>query len=165
MLYRFHFIILVKTTKVWYNNKEKVKKMNENKKNKKTILVTVSILIILFLALSIVSLKLINDNNKLKEGKIDIVISQMQGETIVEVYRAAFSNDLNYQHIYESNINPGKANTVIIKNGECYIIDSTCPNHTCEDYRLTNKKGIFNSSSTITCLPNGLYISIETSKE
>lgn len=139
--------------------------MSENKKNKATIVVTISILLIIFIALTIFSIKLINDNNKLKEGKIDIVISQMQGENIVEVYRAVFSDDLDYQHIYESNINPGKSNTIIIKNGECYIIDSTCPNHTCEDYRITNKKGIFNSSSTITCLPNGLYISLETSKE
>lgn len=137
----------------------------DKQKNNKIIIITASILVLVFVVTILISAIFIKKNNDLKKEPIDIVISQMQDEEIIEVYRARFTNELEYNHTFESFINSGKGNTVIIKNGECFIVDSTCPTHTCEDYRLTNKKGIFNSSSTITCLPNGLYISLEAAKE
>lgn len=137
----------------------------DKQKNNKTIIITTSILLTIFIVTIIISLIFIKKNNDLKNEPIDIVISQKKGEEIVEVYRARFTDELEYMHTFESFINAGESNTVIIKNGECQIVNSTCPTHTCEDYRITNKKGIFNSSSTITCLPNGLYISLEAAKE
>lgn len=134
-------------------------------KKKNVIIITVALLLLIFVSSIIVSIVMIKKNNSLKDSKLDIVISQQDGDKIVEVYRERFTDELIYTYTYKSKINVGKENTVIIKNGECYIVDSTCPTHSCEEYRITNKKGIFNSSTTITCLPNGLYISIEKAEE
>ncbi len=137
----------------------------DKQKSNKTIIITTTILVIVFILAIIISIIFIKKNNDLKNDPVDIVISQKQGNDIIEVYRELFTNELEYMHTFESFISPGKSNKVIIKNGECWIVNSTCPTHTCEDYRITNKKGIFNPSSTITCLPNGLYISLEAAKE
>lgn len=134
-------------------------------KKKNVIIITTIIIGVLFILSFVVSTVLIKKNNALKDGDLYIVISQQDGENILEVYRERFTDDLEYIYTYKSKINNGKENTVVIKNGECYIINSTCPTHSCEEYRITNKKGIFNSSTTITCLPNGLYISIEKIEE
>lgn len=134
-------------------------------KNKKTIFIVLGCLIIIFIVSIILSILIIKKNNKLKEKSIDIVISQKIDGEIKEVYRAEFTNELEYIYYYESYINEGKGNKVIIKNGECYITESTCPTHSCESYLITNQKGILNPATTIICLPNGLYISLEQKEE
>lgn len=130
-------------------------------KNKKTIIVISTIIFIIFIISIIISIKIINKNNQIKENNLVIVISQKIDDEIKEVYREKLTDKLEYIYYYESYINKGKGNKVIIKNGKCYITESSCPTHSCENYLITNEKDFLNPSTTITCLPNGLYISLE----
>lgn len=132
-----------------------------NLKNKKIIIITSVILLFIFILSIIISIRIINKNNKIKENNVIIVISQKIDNEIKEVYREKFTDELKYIYYYESYINKGKGNKVIIENGKCYITESSCPTHSCENYLLTNEKDFLNPSTTITCLPNGLYISLE----
>ena len=50
-------------------------------------------------------------------------------------------------------------NTVVIENGEVYILDADCPNKKCE------KEKINKASQSILCLPNRLSVIIEGKKQ
>lgn len=50
-------------------------------------------------------------------------------------------------------------NTVVIKNGEVYIMNADCPGKLCE------KEKISKSAQSIVCLPNRLSVIIEGEKE
>ena len=50
----------------------------------------------------------------------------------------------------------GGTNTLVIEGGEAYLIDSDCPDHTCERTGKIRYVG-----QTIVCLPNRLSITVE----
>lgn len=132
---------------------------------KKAIYLSIISVAVVFIILLVFSIFKIIENNRLKEGSIDIVISQKleNNETNV-LFRDKFTDDLELELIVYSKISNGNSNTVIIKDGVCKVINTTCPTHTCEGYQITNKSSIFDSGTTISCLPNGLFITIESSK-
>lgn len=47
------------------------------------------------------------------------------------------------------------SNTVVIKNGEAFVKDATCPDKICEGHRPISRVG-----ETIVCLPNKLTLRI-----
>ena len=47
-------------------------------------------------------------------------------------------------------------NTLVIENGEAYLIDSDCPDHTCERTGKIRYVG-----QTIVCLPNRLSVTVK----
>ena len=50
----------------------------------------------------------------------------------------------------------GGTNTLVIENGEAYMINSSCPDHTCENTGRVRYVG-----QTIICLPNRLSVTIK----
>lgn len=52
-----------------------------------------------------------------------------------------------------------KGNTLIIKNGEAYIIDATCPDKICE------RKKIRYNGESLVCLPNKTVVSISSAEQ
>ena len=50
----------------------------------------------------------------------------------------------------------GGTNTLVIEDGEAYLIDSDCPDHTCERTGKIRYVG-----QTIVCLPNRLSVTVE----
>ena len=50
----------------------------------------------------------------------------------------------------------GGTNTLVIENGEAYLIDSDCPDHTCERTGKIRYVG-----QTIVCLPNRLSVTVK----
>ena len=50
----------------------------------------------------------------------------------------------------------GGTNTLVIENGEAYLINSHCPDHTCENTGKVHYVG-----QTIVCLPNKLSVTIK----
>ena len=79
------------------------------------------------------------------------------------LYELKFTSDLRFDKVIESIINNGSSNRVVIENGICKVINTTCPTHSCESYVINLDGGLF-SATTITCLPNGLNISLETKR-
>ena len=77
------------------------------------------------------------------------------------IYKEKFTKDLEYESNIESLIRTSNYNKVIIKDGKCYVTNTTCPTHSCENYTINLEDGIFVSHTTISCLPNGLFISLE----
>ena len=54
----------------------------------------------------------------------------------------------------------GGTNTLVIENGEAYLINSDCPDHTCENTGKVKYTG-----QTIICLPNKLSVTIKGASE
>ena len=50
----------------------------------------------------------------------------------------------------------GGTNTLVIENGEAYLKDSVCPDHTCERTGRVRYVG-----QTIVCLPNRLSVTVK----
>ena len=135
-------------------------------KNKKIIIITTIIVFLVIIAFSIFSINLILKNKKLKEDDLYIVIKQkdLSGNENI-IYKELFTADLEYEQIINSIIREGNSNKVIIKNGSCYVTNTTCPTHSCESYVIRLEDGLFVSNTTISCLPNGLFISLESLTE
>lgn len=120
----------------------------------------ICILLVTFLVISIV----INENNKkIKNGdNIYIVIEQQVDSNPSSpkqlLYKEKFTTELRYDVVLESVINPGHTNRVVIENGTCKVIESTCPTHSCEAYPIQLTTTLFNNNISATCLPNGLFI-------
>ena len=49
----------------------------------------------------------------------------------------------------------GGTNTLVIENGRAYIVNSSCPDHTCENTGKVHYVG-----QTIVCLPNKLSVTV-----
>ena len=52
----------------------------------------------------------------------------------------------------------GGTNTLVIEMGEAYLINSNCPDHTCEVDGMTGK--VRYVGQTIVCLPNKLTVTV-----
>ena len=135
-------------------------------KNKKIIIVTSIIVFVIIVVFSIISINLIKKNKELKENDLYILIKQkdLSGNENI-IYKELFTNELEYEETINSIIRDGNSNQVIIKNGSCYVINTTCPTHSCESYVIKLDDGLFVSNTTISCLPNGLFISLESLTE
>ena len=81
------------------------------------------------------------------------------------IYKELFTSELKYEKTIDSIIRSGNSNKVVITNGTCYVTDTTCPTHSCESYIIKLDDGLFVSNTTISCLPNGLFISLESLTE
>ena len=86
-----------------------------------------------------------------KEG--DYVDVEVDGVKIGEYY---LSDDGSY-------ILNGGTNTLVIENGEAYLINSNCPDHTCEATGISGK--IRYVGQTIVCLPNMLSVTVRGNSE
>ena len=111
----------------------------------------------------------INQNNKEKLNKdVYVVIYQYEvvdfninpNSTPIEVYRALFTEELVYEQVI--NNNQGGSNTVYIKDGVIKVTHSNCRDHICENY-IIKKENLLNNTD-ITCMPNGLIITLEVVK-
>lgn len=135
-------------------------------KNKRIIIVTSIIVFVIIAVFSIISINLIKKNKELKENDLYIVIKQkdLNGNENI-IYKELFTSELKYEKTIDSIIRSGNSNKVVITNGTCYVIDTTCPTHSCENYIIKLDDGLFVSNTTISCLPNGLFISLESLTE
>ncbi len=80
-----------------------------------------------------------------KDGKSAVV--EIDGRTV-----AVYSLDKN--GIYPLN---GGTNILVIEDGEAYLTDSSCPDHTCERMGRISHTG-----ESIICLPNKLSVKISS---
>lgn len=135
-------------------------------KNKRIIIVTSIIVFIIIVVFSIISINLIKKNKELKENDLYIVIKQkdLNGKENI-IYKELFTSELKCEKTIDSIIRSGNSNKVVITNGTCYVTDTTCPTHSCESYIIKLDDGLFVSNTTISCLPNGLFISLESLTE
>lgn len=51
-------------------------------------------------------------------------------------------------------------NTVVIQNGEVFMEEASCPDQICVHHKAISKNG-----ESIICLPNEVYVEVESSKE
>ncbi len=135
-------------------------------KNKKIVIITSIIVFLVIVSFSIFSINLILKIKELKENDLYIVIKQkdLNGNENI-IYKELFTNDLEHEQTINSLIRSGNSNKVVINNGTCYVTETTCPTHSCESYIIRLDDGIFVSNTTISCLPNGLFISLESLTE
>lgn len=54
----------------------------------------------------------------------------------------------------------GDYNTIIIENGEVYMENASCPDQIC-----VHHKGVSRNGESILCLPNEVYVEVESIKE
>ncbi len=136
------------------------------KKETKVIIITSLILVIVFISLILVSVIINNTNKKIKEGKLiiniyqyDVIDYNINYDSERILYKSLeFNNDTIYDEIIYSK--DGKLfNHVVIKDGECKVIDANCVNHICMSSHLSNKIELLNPK-TIICMPSGLYIEL-----
>ena len=138
-------------------------------KNKKIIIISFLMFILVILVFSIISINRIMKNKELENETTYIVIEQfldLKGTNRKVIYKTEFTKELKYDEEIESIIVPGRHNRVIIENGICKVLNSTCPNHICENHEIKSTTKWFEAAiSDISCLPNGLYIYITTEAE
>lgn len=65
---------------------------------------------------------------------------------------------LDEDTVYEINGYEGGKNTLIIKDGEAYVTDNSCPDHLCEYMGKISKEG-----QSVICLPNRVVVEIKGS--
>ena len=75
------------------------------------------------------------------------VVVQQDNEIVGE-YSLSEDGEYVFKTFYGSN-------TLVIKNGEAYVKNSTCRDHICEETGAISKVG-----DTIICLPNTLFITV-----
>lgn len=51
-------------------------------------------------------------------------------------------------------------NTVVIQNGEVFMEEASCPDQICVHHKAISKNG-----ESIICLPNEVYVEVESSRE
>ena len=112
---------------------------------KKNDLILIGILIIGFLA--ILGIILVTDK---KGAQVVVSVDSL------EVARFPIDEDI----VYEINGYEGGKNTLIIKDGEAYVVDSSCPDHLCENMGKISKVG-----QSVICLPNRVVVEIADDKE
>ncbi|MBR4668478.1 MAG: NusG domain II-containing protein [Butyrivibrio sp.] len=86
-----------------------------------------------------------------------LFVSKKSGMQVVvsvdSVKTASFS--LSEDIEYEIKGYDGGTNLLIIKDGEAYLIDSSCPDHLCEHMGKISKVG-----QSIICLPNRVVVEV-----
>ena len=86
-----------------------------------------------------------------------LFVSKKSGMLVVvsvdSVKTASFS--LSEDIEYEIKGYDGGTNLLIIKDGEAYLIDSSCPDHLCEHMGKISKVG-----QSIICLPNRVVVEV-----
>ena len=86
-----------------------------------------------------------------------LFVSKKSGMQVVvsvdSVKTASFS--LSEDIEYEIKVYDGGTNLLIIKDGEAYLIDSSCPDHLCEHMGKISKVG-----QSIICLPNRVVVEV-----
>ena len=112
---------------------------------KKNDLILIGILVIGFLAI----LGIILVTNK-KGAQVVVSVDSL------EVARFPIDKDI----VYEIDGYEGGKNTLIIKDGEAYVVDSSCPDHLCEHMGKISKVG-----QSVICLPNRVVVEIADDKE
>lgn len=88
------------------------------------------------------------------DGSADKVLITRDGEVYEEIA-------LNKDQTIVIEV-PGEegSNTLEIKNGYAKMIDSSCPDHLCEQQHRISKKG-----ETIICLPNKVVVEVKSEEE
>ncbi len=142
--------------------------------NKKTILITTIIVIVLLVASIIGCIIVYNNNQKIKEKNIEVVIYQYDKTNsnnkteLIEYDRFVMNNDTKYDNIIYMLNNNNEYNHVVIKNGVIKVIEANCYNHVCERMIIDLNSKDFNllipDSITIDCKPHGLKITLEEIK-
>ena len=149
------------------NKEVKITKTNigDYMDKKKVIILTSIIAFFIIVVFSIWSYRQILKNKELLDNDdLYLYIEQdLNASEKTLLYELKFTDDLNFDKVIESIINNGSSNRIVIENGICKVINTTCPTHSCESYVIDLDGGVFNAT-TITCLPNGLYISLETKR-
>ncbi len=104
--------------------------------------------ILIVAAISLLGIKLFMN------GSADKVLITMDGEVYKEV-------ELHKNQTIIIEV-PGeeKTNTLEIKDGYAKMIDSSCPDHLCEQQHRISKKG-----ETIICLPNKVVVEVKSEEE
>ena len=115
----------------------------ENEKNRKIKKYRLDILLISFLLVFSLSLLLILQRNR-EDGAVAVV--EVDGITVG-------SYPLSVDGVFTLN---GGTNVLIIEDGTARLVQSQCPDHTCE---LTGK--IRYVGQTIVCLPNRLSVTVK----
>lgn len=105
---------------------------------KADILLVVILLVIAIFAL--IGMKLFRKNGK-------VVLVQVDGAVVKEL-------SLDKNESYKLETDKG-TNTIVVKNGEVYVVDADCPDKICEGYKPISKKG-----EAIICLPHKLVVEI-----
>jgi len=136
-------------------------------KKKFVIILCIGITVIILGLLTFIMFMIEKDNLAVKNSDvIYIVIKQIDKDGNKEIlYQAEFTDELTLEMVVESKISENGHNTVVISNGKCYVKDQNCPTKSCGKYLIERKTNIFNNNIDITCLPNGLYISLSNSIE
>lgn len=96
------------------------------------------------LLLAALCLFLVFRNMEKTGGKVVV----RQDNEVVGEYSLSEDGEYVFKTFYGSN-------TLVIKNGEAYVKDSTCRDHICEDTGAVSGVG-----ETIICLPNTLFITV-----
>lgn len=82
--------------------------------------------------------------------------NKTQGDSVKIMLNGSEYKTLSLKEDTELTVKNGEgSNTVVIKNGEAYVKDATCPDKICEGHRAISRVG-----ETIVCLPNKLTLRI-----
>lgn len=144
-------------------------------KQKKIIIITSIIVIFLIVVFLIIGIIIANNNNSVKQKGVEVVIYQYHvynykfdtTKSRVEIYRAFFNDELEYDKIIYALDNNSGYNHVVIKDGIVKVTEASCTNHTCQHHNITNKSdslSLLDSMLDISCYPNGLFIVLEEIK-
>ncbi len=82
--------------------------------------------------------------------------TKTQGDSLEITLNGSVYKTLPLNEDIELTVKNGEgSNTVVIKNGEVFVRDATCPDKICEGHRAISRVG-----ETIVCLPNKLTLRI-----
>ena len=131
---------------------------------KKVILLTSVIAVLIIGVFTFLSIRQIIKNKELlNSNELILRIEQRNSDNErIVLYIFEFTEDLFFEENIVSLINEGGSNKLIISDGVCKVVNTTCPTHSCESYIIRLDGGIFSNTTSISCLPNGLYITLDT---
>lgn len=82
--------------------------------------------------------------------------NKTNGDSVMIMLNGSEYKTLSLKEDVELTVKNGEgSNTVVIKNGEAFVKDATCPDKICEGHRPISRVG-----ETIVCLPNKLTLRI-----
>lgn len=89
------------------------------------------------------------------------ISKRMPGEyAIVTVDGKTEKYSLNNNCVLKFRNNNGKENVVVIQEHQVYMQEASCPDQICVRHKAISKNG-----ETIICLPNGLFVEIQSKEE
>ena len=136
--------------------------------SKKTSIYVVSTLAVMsiILCIAFIGSFIVNKINNAKfENNVYVVIYQynvidynidLTSEPTI-LYKERFTQDLIYENTITNS--EGGINKVVIRNGNINVTESNCRDSLCEHYTITYNN--FLNNVDITCMPNGLIITLE----